>query len=50
MDNEFEVLQDVLRDEEITLNTTSSNEHIPLIERQIKMVKERVRITWNSLP
>ena len=40
MDNGFEVLRDTLRDEEITLNTTAANEHVPQIEIQIKMVKE----------
>ena len=29
MDNEFEVLRNALRDEEITLNTTAANEHVP---------------------
>ena len=49
-DNKFEVLRDALKDEGITLNTTGDNEHVPQIERQIKVVKELVRSTRNSLP
>ena len=50
MDNEFEVLFYALQDEGLTLNTNTADEHVPQIERQIKVVKERVRSTWNSLP
>ena len=50
MDNEFEVLRHTLQDEGITLNTASADEHVPQIERHIKVVKERVCSTWNSLP
>ena len=50
MDNEFEVLRDALRGKGITLNTTAADENAPKIKRQTKMVKERVRSTWNSLP
>ena len=39
MYNEFEVLQDNLREEGFTLNTTTANNHIPQIETQIKVVK-----------
>ena len=46
----FEVLHDALRDKVITLNTTAANEHVPTTDKQIKMVKERVRSTWNLLP
>ena len=49
MDNEFEVLHDALRDKRLTLNNNVANEHIPQIERQIKVVKERVHSTWSSL-
>ena len=49
-DNKFEVLRDALKDEGITLNTTGDNEQVPHIERQIKVVKELVRSTQNSLP
>ena len=50
MDNEFEVLRDNLREELLTLNTTATNQHVPQIEIQVKVVKERVQSTWNSLP
>ena len=39
MDNEFEVLRDDLREEVLTLKTTADDEHVPQIERQIKVVK-----------
>ena len=50
MDNEFEVLHDALWDEGINLNNTVADEHVPNIEIKIKVVEERVRSTWNSLP
>ena len=50
MDNEFEVIRPDMGKLQIKLNTTSSGEHVPEIERQIQVVKERVRATWNSLP
>ena len=50
MDNECEFLRDALQDKGITLNTTAADEHIPQIERQIKVLKERVRSTCNLLP
>ena len=33
MENEFEVLGDDFREEELNLNTTAVNKHIPQIER-----------------
>ena len=50
MDNEFGVLQDNLREEGLTLNTTATNKHVPHIERQIRVVKELFCSIWNSLP
>ena len=50
MDNEFEVLRDNFQEERLTLNTTAAEEHVPQRERQIKVVKERGRSTWKSLP
>ena len=50
MDKKIEVLHDALQDEGITLNTAAANEHVPQIERQIKVAKERVRSTRNLLP
>ena len=50
MDNEFEVLRNTLQDEGLTLNTTTANEHVPQLEIQIKVVKERICSTCNWLP
>ena len=47
MDNKFEVLHDILNDKGITLNTTAADKHVPQIERQIEVMKERIRSTWN---
>ena len=49
-DNKFKVLRDTLGDKGLTLNTTAANEHVPQIERQIKVVMEQVCSTWKSLP
>jgi hypothetical protein len=48
MDREFEYLRDNLRG--ITLNTTAASEHVPEIERQIQVIKERARAIWSTLP
>jgi hypothetical protein len=32
------------------VNLASANEHVPEIERRIRVVKERCRATWHSLP
>ena len=50
MENKFEVLRDSLQDKVIILNTIIANKHVPQIEREIKIVKERVCSTWNSSP
>ena len=50
MDGEFEVLNSALQELGITLNTTAANEHSPFIERQIRVIKERVRATKHTLP
>ena len=50
MDKKFEVLRDALQDKIITLNIISSDKYVPQIKKKTKVVKERVRITWNSLP
>jgi uncharacterized membrane protein len=31
-------------------NPTGRNEHVPEVERAIRLVKERVRILWNGFP
>ena len=42
MDGEFEPLRDNLTKLGINLNMTTANEHIPHIERQIRVIKEQV--------
>ena len=51
-DNEFAPLAELLYElpGAPTLNLTSANEHEPYIERRIRVVKERVRAVWHSLP
>jgi hypothetical protein len=41
MDREFECLRSDIP--EVNLNTTSASEHVPDIEQQIRLIKERVR-------
>ena len=50
MDPEFQTLDTELRGIGILLNTTSAKEHVPEIERQIRVIKERVRCAWQKLP
>jgi Reverse transcriptase (RNA-dependent DNA polymerase)/Zinc knuckle len=50
MDGEFECLRAPLSDMGITLNVTSRDEHVPEAERYIRVIKERVRAIWNTLP
>jgi hypothetical protein len=50
MDGEFLPLKYDLSSIGIILNTTAANEHVPKIERQIRVIKERVRATRHTLP
>jgi hypothetical protein len=50
MDNEFEVLDNALKEININLNTAAAKEHVPEIEHMIHVVKERARSYWNTLP
>jgi hypothetical protein len=50
MDGEFVPLQHDLSVAGIVINTTAANEHVPKIERQICVIKERVRATRHTLP
>jgi Reverse transcriptase (RNA-dependent DNA polymerase)/Zinc knuckle len=50
MDGEFECLRAQLAAMSITLNVTSRDEHVPEAERRIRVIKERVRAIWNTLP
>jgi hypothetical protein len=42
MDGEFVPLRSDLASAGTVLNTTSANEHVPKIERMIRVIKERV--------
>jgi hypothetical protein len=50
MDREFECIRDDIQG--VILNTTSTSKHVPEIERQIRVVKERARAIWsiNKIP
>ena len=54
MDREFEPLHDGLKASEETqearLNTTGTGEHVPEIERRIRVIKERTRAERAMLP
>jgi hypothetical protein len=50
MDGEFVPLKHDLSMAGIILNTTAANEHVPKIERQIRVSKEHVRATRHTLP
>ncbi len=48
MDIEFEKLKPMLP--EIALNTTAAQEHEGMVERKVRVLKERARGTFNTLP
>ncbi|GKY97397.1 hypothetical protein MPSEU_000698200 [Mayamaea pseudoterrestris] len=50
MDGEFAPMLGALADLGVALNATSEDEHVGEIERFIRVVKERVRATYNTLP
>ena len=50
MDGEFAPMKFDLLAMGITLNVTAANEHVPQVERQIRVIKERARATRHSLP
>ena len=50
MDGEFVPLKHDLAIAGIVLNATAANEHVPKIERQIRVIKERVSATRHTLP
>ena len=47
MDSEFECLTDMVT--ESRLNTTEAREHVPGVEQQIQVVKERMRAVHSAL-
>jgi hypothetical protein len=48
MDNKFEKLRNLVPI--LTVNTTTAKEHVPEIERKIRLIKERGRGILNTLP
>jgi hypothetical protein len=48
MHREFVCLNDVITG--VKINTTTVDEHVPEIDRQIRLVKERVRAIRSTLP
>ena len=50
MDGAFAGLHDVCNQLQVTLNTTSRDEHVGDIERYIRVVKERMRGISNTIP
>jgi hypothetical protein len=50
MDGEFDAIRGDLLGAGIKLNITSANEHVPEIERRIRVIKERTRATRHELP
>jgi hypothetical protein len=48
MDNEFEKLQNCVPI--LAINTTATKEHVPEVERKIRLIKERGRGIQNTLP
>lgn len=49
-DDKFVVLEIFLLERRIVLNLATVNEHVPEIERVIRLIKERVRCTISTLP
>ena len=54
MDGKFEKLRDLMKNngdlKSSLFNTTSAGEHVPEIERRIRVIKERVRAEKSGLP
>ena len=48
MDNEFEKLRNLVP--VLAVNTTAAKEHVPEVERRIRLIKERSRGILNTLP
>jgi hypothetical protein len=48
MDNEFKKLQNLVPI--LAINTTVAREHVPEVERKIRLIKERGRCILNTLP
>ena len=50
MDGEFSHIHGDMVELNVSLNTTSRDEHVRDIEQYIQIVKERMRAVYNTLP
>ena len=50
MEPEFKLLEGIMTDNDIGLNYTKSQEHIPEIEKSIRFIKERFRDYYPRVP
>ena len=50
MDGQFEPIKANAENARIAVNTTSRDEHEPVIERYIRTIKDRSRSVWSTLP
>jgi hypothetical protein len=50
VDPELSFMQDTMLDLDIQINITLAKEHVPDIERPIRVIKERARSLWHRLP
>jgi len=49
-DNEFQTLRDDIENEGVQVHVVTKNEHVPEIERQNRVIKERARAIIQTLP
>jgi len=49
-DNEFEVLREEIEESGIKVNISAKEEHVPEVERQIRVIKEQARAIVQTLP
>ena len=47
MDNDFAPLESELNAKGVILNTTGANDHVPDVERNNRVIKEKVRAAWS---
>jgi len=47
MDNDFAPLESELNAKGVILNTTGANDHVPAVERNNRVIKERVCAAWS---
>ena len=50
MDGQFEPIRGDLADIQVGLNTPGHDDHVPEVERHIRVVKERSRAVYNTVP